>query len=711
MQEISEKLQAVLASLPHKPGIYLHKDASGTILYVGKATSLYARVRSYFGDPGDLSPKNRALVAKIADIEFIVVGSEVEALILENEYIKRYQPKYNVRLRDDKNYPYIKVDLKDPFPRVYRVRSFRQDGNRYFGPYTNSGAVDATLDLMNKLFPYRTCRYDGSAWAPPRGTEDNPPPDWKQKYLPRPCTQYYIHRCNAPCVGNVTRGQYDAVIRQVILFLEGKHDEVLADLRRQMDEAAENLEFERAAALRDRVKAVEQVLEKQKIIHTTGPGDQDVIALAGTDDETCAQVFFFRGGKLAGREFFILQGTRDTAPDEILASFIQQFYDSAPHIPAELVVQSEPEDAEALRQWLRQKRGGAVTVTVPQRGDKLRLVQMVAQNASEVLEQQRIKWLSDSQKTQLALEELRDALNLPTPPQRIECYDISNIQGTSAVGSMVVFEGGKPTPAAYRRFRIKAVAGQNDVASLQEVLRRRFKRLLAAAKDTAGDTISGDGRSERRPVDAPTEIAPDADALYPVAPGQDLDSGDTVELLDGEPNELPNEEGASPDEAGDPWAALPDLVIVDGGRPQLNAAMEVLSELQVGVSTIGIAKEDHGSISTHEEIYLVEQPEPLVLPRGSQGLYLLQRIRDEAHRFAITYHREVRSKRTFKSTLDDIPGIGPKRKKALIRHFGSARGIAAASVEELAAVDGMTRDVAERVKEQIGSGRTERTQE
>lgn len=742
MPELSDKLQAVLASLPHKPGIYLHKDADGTILYVGKATSLYSRVRSYFGDPSELSPKNRALVAKIADIEFIVVGSEVEALILENEYIKRHQPKYNVRLRDDKNYPYIKVDLKDNFPRVYRVRSFRQDGNRYFGPYTNSGAVDATLDLMNKLFPYRTCRYDSIGWAPPRGTENDPPPDWKQKYLPRPCTQYYIHRCNAPCVGNVTREQYDAVIRQVILFLEGKHDEVLADLRHQMDEAAENLEFERAAALRDRVKAVEQVLEKQKIINTTGPGDQDVIALAGTDDETCAQIFFFRGGKLTGREYFILQGTRDTAAEEIMASFIQQFYDSAPHIPAELVVQTEPQDAEALRQWLRQKRGGAVTLTVPQRGDKLRLVQMVAQNASEVLEQQRIKWLSDSQKTQMALEELRDALNLPTPPQRIECYDISNIQGTSAVGSMVVFEGGRPAPAAYRRFRIKSVVGQNDVASLQEVLRRRFKRLLAASAN--GDTQL---RENGHPSDAPTAALHDgegnrgtegshsglpplvgvprpsasvgtlpahaADGLKPDIAMHTEQSGydDVVEALNDDQVDVPNVEGASPDEAGDPWAALPDLVIVDGGRPQLNAAMEVLSGLQIGVSTIGIAKEDHGSISTHEEIYLVEQPEPVVLPRGSQGLYLLQRIRDEAHRFAITYHREVRSKRTFKSVLDEIPGIGPKRKKALIRHFGSARAIAAASVEELAEVDGMTRDVAERVKEQIGTGRAEQVEE
>ncbi|HEX6123089.1 MAG TPA: excinuclease ABC subunit UvrC, partial [Ktedonobacterales bacterium] len=521
--------------------------------------------------------------------------------------------------------------------------------------------------------------------------------------LPRPCTQYYIHRCNAPCVANVSREEYDAVIAQVILFLEGKHEEVLENLRREMEEAAENLEFERAAALRDRVRAVEQVLEKQKIISTSGPGDQDVMAVVGQDDESCAQVFFFRGGKLVGREYFILQGTRDATPAEVMASFLMQFYDSAPHIPAEVVLEHEPDDAEALRQWLRQKRGGAVTFSVPQRGDKLRLVRMVAQNAREVLEQQRIKWLSDSQKTALALDELREALNLPAPPQRIECYDISNIQGTSAVGSMVVLEGGKPRPSDYRRFRIKTIAGQNDVGSLQEVLRRRFKRLLAE---------TGTGRQSADELDdTEATTGGEADATTPPAPlAAQEDGADGAEMPTSAEVALalethPDEAGASGDLAADPWAQLPDLIILDGGRPQLNAAVAVLDELEVRVPAIGIAKENHGTIGTYEEVYLVEQPEPLVLPRGSQGLYLLQRIRDEAHRFAITYHRDVRSKRTFRSVLDDIPGIGPKRKKALIRHFGSARAIATATVEQLAAVDGMTRDAAEKVKEHIGSGR------
>jgi excinuclease ABC subunit C len=684
MRELSPKLAAILSGLPHKPGIYLHKDGEGHILYVGKATSLYQRVRQYFGDPGELSPKNRALVAKIEDIEFIVVASEIEALILENEYIKRYQPKYNVRLRDDKNYPYIKVALADDFPRIYRVRNFRQDGNRYFGPYTNSAAVDTTLDLMNKLFPFRTCRYDGSGWAPPRGQEKNPPAEWRLRYLPRPCTQYYIHRCTAPCVGNTSREEYDAVIRQSILFLEGKHDEVLATLKEQMEKAAEDLEFERAASLRNRIRAVEQVLEKQKIINTTGPGDQDVIALAAADDETCAQIFFFRGGKLTGREYFMLSGTRDTPPEEVVASFISQFYAQAPHIPAELILQYEPDDATALRAWLKAKRAGSVSLIVPRRGDKLRLVEMVAQNAGEVLEQQRIKWLSDSQKTVLALSELQESLNLPVPPQRIECYDISNISGTSSVGSMIVFEAGKPKPSDYRRFRIKSVEGANDVGSLQEVLRRRFKRYLAHGAPAADEADPGDS----------------SDGILEL--GESGDGSATPKV-----QELTNQEGASPDEIADPWSLLPGLVIVDGGRPQLNAAVEVLSQLAVGVPVIGIAKEDHGAISTYEEIYRLDDPEPLVLPRTSQGLYLLQRVRDEAHRFAITYHRQLRSTRSFRSVLDTIPGIGPKRKKLLIRHFGSARAIASASVEDLAAVAGIGPELAEQIKEHIGSGQAE----
>lgn len=678
---MNERIQSVLHSLPHKPGIYLMKDAQGTIIYVGKAISLFHRVRSYFQEATDLSPKNRSMVAKIEDIEFVVVRNEVEALVLESNFIKQNRPKYNVLLRDDKSYPYIKVALHEDFPRVYRVRNFQRDGNRYFGPYTNSGAVDATLDLLNKIFAFRTCRYDASAWAPPATGE--PPSNWKQKLLSRPCTQYSIHRCTAPCVAYTTREEYDAMIRQVILFLEGKHDEVLKHLQAKMEEAAENLNFEEAARIRDRIKAVERILEKQRIISTEGQDDQDIIALASQDDETCAHVFFFRSGKLIGREFFMLQGTRESSPGEIMASFFLQFYENVPHIPAEIIVEAEPEDKATLQAWLKEKRGGAVTISEPKRGEKVRLIEMVKQNAREVLEQQRIKWLSDSQKTQLALEELQTALNLTAPPQRIECYDISNTQGTNSVGAMVVFEGGRPRNSEYRRFKIKTVEGANDFASHQEVLRRRFRK-AASQQDTPATSTSESN--------APTATEQ--------AQGAVEDESQLNEAKVAAESELQLSEANG--EMQHAWA-WPDLVVIDGGKGQLSAALEVMRELELDIPIIGVAKEEgsHSKLTTGEEIYLPGASEPLLLPRSSQGLYLLQRIRDEAHRFSITYHRKVRSEKTFQSILDEVPGIGPKRKKALMTHFGSVKAMGAASVEELAAIDGMTRDAAEKLKEHI----------
>jgi excinuclease ABC subunit C len=646
---MNEKIQSVLNTLPHRPGIYMMKDSQGTILYVGKAVSLYNRVRSYFQASADLSLKNRRMVAQVADIEYLVVNNELEALVLESNYIKQKRPKYNVLLRDDKNYPYIKVALTEDFPRIYRVRSFQHDGNRYFGPYTSSGAVDATLDLLNKLFAFRTCHYDASNWAAPR--DSAPPAGWKQKLLTRPCTQYYIHRCIAPCVAYATREEYNAMIKQVILFLEGKQDQVLKNLYEKMEQAAENLHFEDAARLRDRIKAVERVMEKQRIINTEGQADQDIVALAGSDDEVCAQVFFFRTGKLVGREYFILQGTRDSSSGEVLSSFLQQFYEQASHVPTEIVLELEPDDRELLQAWLKEKRkslastnggaGPAVTITVPRRGEKVRLVEMAKQNAQEILEQQRIKWLSDSQKTQLALEELQEVLNLAVPPQRIECYDISNTQGSNSAGAMAVFEAGRPRNSEYRRFKIKTVEGANDFASHQEILRRRFRKKEEASQ------FKHD------------------------------------------------------------WT-LPELVIIDGGKGQLNAALEIMQELRLEIPIIGLAKEKglHTKMNTQEVIYIPGATDPIVLPRTSQALYLLQRIRDEAHRFSLTYHRKLRSERTFKSVLDEIPGIGPKRKKALMQHFGSIQAISTASLEELAALDGMTHNAAEKIKEHIGQMQT-----
>jgi excinuclease ABC subunit C len=445
-----------------------------------------------------------------------------------------------------------------------------------------------------------------------------------------------------------------------------------------------------------------------------------VVALAGADDETCAQVFFFRGGKLVGREYFVMQGTRGTAVSEIMGSFLQQFYDTAQHVPHELVLEHEPDDLEALESWLRQKRGAAVTVTIPRRGDKKRLVEMVAHNAQEVLEQQRIKWLSDSQKTALALEEIQQALNLPSPPHRIECYDISNIQGTSSVGAMVVFENGRAKNSDYRRFRIKTVEGANDYASHQEMLRRRFKR--GGAKETQ------ESQEETRDVmvDALLEEVeaaegPEMALVPPEAPEQEdgdaLTSNESAQEGQAQDSEPFAEQSGAADggaastqadgvSAADTWGMMPDLVVIDGGKGHVAAALETLQALGVDVSVVGIAKEDHSSTSQNEELWLPFAAEPLILPRGSQGLYLMQRIRDEAHRFAITYHRQVRSGRTFKSLLDEVPGIGPKRKKVLLRHYGSARAISQASVEELASLEGMTRDAAEKVKEFIGARQT-----
>ncbi len=449
------------------------------------------------------------------------------------------------------------------------------------------------------------------------------------------------------------RGLYHArrirrVIQQVILFLEGNHDEVVNQLQEKMQEAAENLNFEEAARIRDRIKAVERILEKQRVISTEGQDDQDVIALASGEDETCAQVFFFRNGKLVGREFFILQGTRESTPGEVMGSFFMQFYESSPHIPAEIVVEAEPDDRAVVQAWLKEKRKGAISITEPKRGDKLRLVEMVKQNAREVLEQQRIKWLSDSQKTQLALEEIQEALNLAAPPYRIECYDISNTQGTNSVGAMVVFEAGRPKNSEYRRFKIKTVEGPNDFASHQEMLRRRFRR-QASSEQAANE-------QQETPI-----VSDDTQAEQP----------------------LQHE-----------WT-MPDLIIIDGGKGQLSAAMEVLQDLHIDVPTVGLAKEN-------EEIFTPGSPDPIILPRSSQGLYMVQRIRDEAHRFGITYHRKLRSDRTFKSVLDEIPGIGPKRKQALMKHYGSVKAISAASIDDLAALNGMTRDAAEKVKEYIG---------
>jgi len=633
----SERLQAQVRALPNRPGVYIMRDGEGEVIYVGKAANLRSRIRSYFGSPHSFEPKVRRLVEQIADFEFIVTDSAQEALILEATLVKRHQPFFNVRLRDDKHYPYLKVDLGNPWPRLEITRRVQPDGgSRYFGPYASAGSVRKTLDLVKKLFPWRSC------------TKAITGKD------PRPCLDYYIHRCIAPCSGYCTKEEYDNVIRQVILFLEGRADEVVKELRQKMAEAAEGWEFERAAVLRDQIHAVESVTERQAMA-TTDFIDTDVFGLARQDNQACVQVFFIRASKVIGRDAFTLEGVSDEPEEQVVASFLKQFYQSATYVPQRILLPCQVSEAPLIQAWLSQMRGSKTELVVPQRGEKRRLVTMAEENAREALQMMRARWLADSGKTQAALEELQEELNLPTLPGRIECYDISSIGGTSAVGSMVVFLEGRPCPAEYRRFRIKTVAGADDYAMLQEVLRRRFKRASARGE----------------PVLSAAE--------GPVEPG--ADSG---------PAHPEPVEGRA-DESG--WAVLPDLVIVDGGKGQLNAALDVMRDLGVGhIPAAGLAKQ-------HEELFVQDVSEPIVLPRTSQALYLVQRIRDEAHRFAITYHRGVRQKAGIQSALDAIPGIGPKRKRALLRKFGSVQRIRQASLDDIAATPGFTRALAEKVRE------------
>ncbi len=602
-----------LSSLPAKPGVYLMKDAAGKVIYVGKAIRLRDRVRSYFHAAGGQTRKVRRLVQHLTGFEFIVTGSELEALILECNLIKKYRPRYNVRLKDDKRYPYIKITLQEDFPRIYTVRRMENDGARYFGPYTSSKAVRQTMELLRKLFPYLTCKREITG-------QDK-----------RACLYYHIGRCAGPCIGAVSPEEYRALIEQIILFLEGKQERIVSRLQRDMEEAAQALSFERAAALRDQIQALQQVIEKQKVV-LAARSDQDVIAFAREDGQACVQIFFIRGGKLIGREYFVLTGTQDVESPEIMTSFVKQFYDKAAYVPSNILLQHNIDEALVIEGWLRRKRGTKVTIRVPRRGKGRQLVQMVAENALETLAQLQAEWAAEQARQVTALDELQTHLDLAQAPTRIECYDISNIQGKSATGSMVVFVKGVPRKSDYRRFRIKRVEGADDYAMLQEVLSRRFKRVAS---------------EQQRGID---------------------------------------EEG---------WGILPDLLIVDGGKGQLNAALKVMAELGVDhIPAIGLAKQQ-------EEVFVPGRSKPILLPRDSEALYLLQRVRDEAHRFAITYHRRLRQGKGLTSALDNVPGIGPKRRQALLRHFGSVEAIREAPVEELVTVKGMTREVAERVKEQL----------
>jgi excinuclease ABC subunit C len=631
-----EHLQQKLDTLPTKPGCYLYKDSAGKVIYVGKAVNLRSRVRSYFHESVD-SRKTRELVKHIADLDYIIVGSELEALILEMNLIKKHRPKYNIRLKDDKRYPYIKVHSADAFPSVTVTRRMDKDGSKYFGPYTSVWAVHQTLDVLRKIFPYLTCDRVITGQDP------------------RACLYYDIKLCLGPCIGACSQDEYRAMIDDLGKFLRGHTEPVVARLREQMAQASANLQYERAAAIRDQLFAIERVVEKQKVV-TSEQMDSDVIAFARDDGNACVQIFFVRAGKLIGREYFVLEGADDESSAEVVMQFVKQFYDEAAYIPAEVLLPDEVPEAEIISQWLRSKRGGEkVTLSVPRRGTKHDLVTMAAENAADTLAALRAQWEADTNKHTQAISELQAALNLPRPPGRIECFDISNTQGTASVASMVVFEQGTPKKAHYRHFTIKSVEGPNDFASMKEALTRRFRR-WQEAHGLASEGIAG-SRS--------TEILPNAPARVK--------------------------------KADESFALLPDLLMIDGGKGQLGVAAEVLQEfgLTERVPLCSLAKQQ-------EEIFLPGQPRSILLPRRSQGLFLVQRARDEAHRFALEHHRRRRSKIGLASQLEAIAGIGPTRRKALLKRFGSLDGIREASVDELASVKGMTREAAEAVKANLG---------
>ncbi|HEY1881809.1 MAG TPA: excinuclease ABC subunit UvrC [Candidatus Cybelea sp.] len=651
------RLQETLAHIPDAPGVYLMVGPGDEILYIGKAVSLRNRVRSYFQEGAAHQTRIAAMAARVLDVRTIVVTNEVEALILEANLIKRYQPPFNVRLRDDKRYPYLKV-TNEPFPRVVFTRMIRNDGARYFGPYTNAHGLRELIDLVRLVFPLRTCRE---------------PIDGRRK---RPCLQYHIKRCLAPCVGYQTEEDYDRTIDEVVLFLEGKQDSLLHRLQHEMSDAAERLHFEAAARLRDRIVQVRRVTEAQKVVWKSRL-DMDLIAVARSQGQACMQVFLVRGGKLIGQEHFILDGVYDQTDALLTAEFLKQFYTArtasaldgkaysparvardvqapvpetrrsaaaqAAAIPKELLVTALPDERETIESWLSSVKGQRVRILQPQRGarcDYLRLVQKNAeQNLKAFLAHQEVQETAQAR----ALTDLADALELPEPPHRIECYDVSNIQGTNPVASMVVFVEGRPRKSEYRRFKIQYDRGPNDFAMMQETLRRRLRYL-------------------RRETDR------------------------TETLME---RELAKKEK---------FNKKPDLLLIDGGKGQLSAVVEVLEELDMtGLPVAGLAKE-------HEWLYLPNQSEPIVLPANSAALHLVARIRDEAHRFAVTYHRLRRAKSMTRSALDALDGVGPVRKKRLLTAFGSPAGIRRAALDEIAAVKGMSPTLAAKVKQALEGG-------
>jgi len=693
-----ELLRERLKAAPSGPGVYLMRDLETRVVYVGKAANLRLRVRSYFSAVGTQQPRTRHLVERIFDFETIACLNEREALILENTLIKRYRPRFNVRLKDDKNYLYLKIprpgapdhhapgtareQVRQPrgesgqratlFPRPYYSRRLARDDARYFGPYTNAISLRTTVRLLRTIFPFRTCSDEIFR----RG---------------RVCLDYHIKRCSGPCEGRIDADAYNDLLEQVQLFMEGRSAVLTAQLGESMSRAAENLDYEAAARYRDRLRAVERVAEKQKMLRG-GREDQDCVAVALDGGRGMVALFAVREGRVTGMETHELEGVAELAPAECLGSFVAQFYGSAPRVPRTILLSDTVDDQEVLADFLSEQRGGPVDLRVPQRGATRQLVEQARETASVALRQQRIKEDFDAERSASLLADLQAQLDLAETPRRIECYDISNTMGTNSVGSMVVFEDGRPRPGHYRFFGIKTVEGANDFASMQETLRRRFARWVRAAREDAA------GVSEDVPLEDPagsnggntiSDEATQAGADG-TAPGED---GGAPGQLDTslEPSTVIRRRGSRSRDDEDSFGILPDLILIDGGKGQLNAAREVLDESGLGdVPIFGLAKQN-------EELFRPGVAEPIVLPRDSPTLFLVQRVRDEAHRFAITRHRARRSRAALRSKLDVVPGLGPTRKRALLRRFGSVDGIREASLEDLSSE--VPRSVALRIKE------------
>ncbi len=629
-----ESLEAQVASLPESPGVYLFKDGRGRVLYVGKADALRDRVRSYLGPSLDV--RHVRLIERAERVEHVVTGSIAEAFLLEANLIKQHRPRYNIRLKDDKSYPYVKVTLGEDFPRILRTRQLGDRTARYFGPYANAKAVDDSLDLLQKLFPYRTCTLTIVAGGDGRGRTVPP------SALPggRPCLLYHLKRCTAPCVGHTTAADYRAAIDRSVLFLEGRYAPLARELRTEMSAASNALDFERAAELRDRLRAIERTVERQEV-HAYAGDDLDVFGVAVEQGDAAVQIFRVRDGTIVGRDHFFLEGSEGATVAEVLASFVRQFYSASSEIPPEVASAEPVAEAEAFIAFAEQRRGGRVRALVPQRGRKRHLVELATRNAEDALRQERVRWLADRGKTQEALVQLQAALRqhvgLEGPPKRIECYDVSHVQGTDVVSSMVVFEDGRPAKEQYRRFRAKLGDRNDDFANMRDTIRRRFSR---AGKD-------------------------------------------------------------------DSWP-VPELVVIDGGKGQLAAARGALSDLGLlQIPVVALAKERRlvsgdGDVRTKpEEVFVPDRGDPIPLAPGSPAYHLLQRVRDEAHRFAVTYHQKLRGRRAVRSVLDEIAGVGPARKRALLRRFGSVKGIREAQASEVAAVAGVGPALAQRIKNAI----------